>query len=173
MDIKGIFFYDELNGNLIWKQKFKNIEIGDVAGGLDDKGYRVIQVNNKQWKAHRLVWEWHNGYTPENDIDHINKIRHDNRIENLREVSNQCNQRNKNVSKTNTSGVAGVTWNRFRNKWQSQIKVNFKQIYLGRYTDFNDAVTARHKAEVEHGWHNCNSTSSAFLYLQERGLIND
>ena len=111
------------------------------------------------------------GYWAENDIDHDNRIRWDDRFKNLRHKSRQCNNINKGITKANNSGVVGVYYESKRNRWKSHIKFNHKTIYLGRYKVFDDAVCARLAAEQCLGWPNCNTTSSAYLYLKEQGVL--
>ena len=71
------------------------------------------------------------GYLPENDVDHINRIRDDNRWCNLRHVSRVCNIRNRDKFKNNTSGVTGVSWFDSRGTWRVRIAVDRKQMGLG------------------------------------------
>ncbi|WEL95464.1 HNH endonuclease [Escherichia virus ECH1] len=86
---------------LYWKISTSNIsrkKIGDVAGNQMNDGYIMVQALNKRMLAHRVVWEMHNGsITNGMHIDHLNHIRNDNRIENLRLVSRTENNRNKSV----------------------------------------------------------------------------
>jgi len=107
------------------------------------------------------------GYTPEYEMDHINRIPNDNRWQNIRHVTPTCNHRNKNIMSTNTSGVTGVTWYKPTQKWTSQICVNGKVSRLGYFQNFKNAVKARWKAEVKHNWPECNSGTSAYLWLKE------
>ena len=84
---------------------------GCVAGTLS-AGYCAINVDGNSYKRSRLVWLYHNGYFPEHNIDHINRNRWNDKIENLREVTQQCNLRNCGNLKNNTSGVKGVYWDK-------------------------------------------------------------
>lgn len=106
------------------------------------------------------------GYYPENDIDHKDTVRYHNWIKNLREASKQCNSRNRKLSVANKSSVTGVHRVARDNKWRADITVNRKTIYLGLYKHMYDAVVARWKAEVKYKFPNCNTTSSAYQYLQ-------
>ena len=112
-------------------------------------------------------------YLPENEIDHINRIKDDNRWCNLREVSRQCNVRNCSIGKNNKSGITGVGWVKKCNKWCSRITVSRKTICLGNYKEFSDAVKARWDAEVKYNFPNCNTTSSAYEYLKEHNLLEE
>lgn len=87
---------------------------------------------------HRLV-----NNTPDNlETDHINRDKLDNRKSNLRAVDHSVNERNKGISRRNTSGYKGVCWDKNRNKWMAKTKHNGKFINIGRYTDIKDAVAA-------------------------------
>jgi len=173
--LKEILNYDSDTGIFIRKIKTAtNTNIGDVAGHINNKdGYVRIKIDKKLYRAHRLAWFYVYGYFPENDIDHIDRDRSNNRIKNLREVSNSCNIRNTGQFKHNTSGVKGISWNKQHNKWQAQIMNNKKAINLGVFDNFNDAVKARWEAEKLYGFSNCCSDSIAFQYLKNNNLINE
>lgn len=172
-DLKSQLYYNQFSGIWRWRKKKGKHQRWDIAGSYHKhSGYHTIRVNNYLYKAHILAFLYIKGYLPENQIDHINRIRDDNRWCNLREVSQQCNVRNSAISSINTSGVKGVSWGKEKNSWESYITINKKRINLGRYKDFNKAVKARWDAEVKYNWPNCNSSSSAYLYLKERGLID-
>jgi hypothetical protein len=167
-EVKRLFDYRE-DGELIRKVRTARcVQVGDVAGCLN-KGYKQTRVYGKSYKIHRLVWLYHHGYFPEHQIDHINRIKNDNRIENLREVSQVCNLRNCDHRKDNLSGIKGVSLRGKGSKWQAQIQISKKKINLGYYDTLLEAAKARWNAEVKYGFPNCNTTSSAYLYLKENG----
>jgi hypothetical protein len=105
-----------------------------------------IKVTNKKAKhikLHRVVMD-----APASlEVDHINGDKLDNRKSNLRLCTHAENGRNLKVKTTNKTGVAGVSWDKARNKWAARIKLNYKGIYLGRFDRFDDAVKARKSAE--------------------------
>lgn len=136
----------------IWKTQNKQCA-GRNAGGAPHHGYLRVRVNHALYRAHVLAWFYMTGEWPESVIDHINGVRHDNRWSNLRSVTHQENSKNSQRKRNNTSGVSGVYWSADRGKWQAQIKVNYKMLYLGRFNDFNEAVAARLEAEERHGFH--------------------
>ena len=82
--------------------------------------------------------------------DHINRNGLDNRRENLRIVNHAVNAHNHGMHKFNKSGHSGVHWYKRDNLWQAQITVNNKIVYLGIFTNINDAVEARRLGEIEH-----------------------
>lgn len=114
--------------------------------------YLCGRTGGKTYYAHRIIWKWLYGDEPK-FIDHINQNRQDNRVENLRAVSKSENCRNTSIGKRNTSGHLGVQWDTRRKCWRAEIKVNKKNIHLGRFTTKEEAVQARKTAEREHGFH--------------------
>lgn len=119
----------------------------------DTYGYKFGAIFGKTYRAHRVIWALTFGDWPNGQIDHINGNRSDNRIENLRVVSNAENQRNSKIRSTNTSGAAGVSWNKQRAKWQARITVDCKRMHLGYFDSLDEAKTARIKAELRYGFH--------------------
>ena len=143
--IRSVFDYD--GRNLIWKTpRARRCKVGDVAGYLDVHGYRKICLFGKRYYAHHLIWLWHHGTWPEKDeLDHINRIPDDNRIENLREVTHQENMENMSLRKDNSSGHVGVC--KISKKWRARIVVNGKQVHLGYFDTFDEACLARDQAK--------------------------
>jgi hypothetical protein len=126
---------------------------GDVCGTTTKRGYIFICVDKFKSMAHRLAWLYVYGVWPEGDLDHINQNKSDNRICNLRQVSRKENMQNVTLHKHNTSGVKGVAWHGQCKKWRAYIFADYKQISLGVYDTFEDAVKARKSAEVK--YHRC------------------
>lgn len=133
-----------------WNARFANKE---AFTAIDNKrGYRVGSIFKKRYQAHRIIWLMYHGELPNHEIDHINGIRTDNRIENLRDVTHKENMKNQRLRSTNTSGVTGVSIHSKSGKWVAQIKVNGDAIYLGSFAQKDDAVSARKKAEHKYGF---------------------
>jgi hypothetical protein len=86
-------------------------------------------------------------------VDHIDGNGSNNRLSNLRVVTHQENMRNTKLSSRNTSGTIGVWWSLSSERWQAQIRVENKNLYLGRYTNKDDAIEARKAAEIKYGFH--------------------
>tara|TARA_R110000744_G_scaffold169216_1_gene287071 strand:- start:203 stop:688 length:486 start_codon:yes stop_codon:yes gene_type:complete len=116
------------------------------AGGVATCGYLTITIDGKKYLAHRLVFLMHHGYLPRL-LDHINRNKLDNRIENLREASFKLNVINSKTGKNNTSGRKGVSWNARRQNYRAYIKNDTKLMHLGSFDNIIDAVIARMKAE--------------------------
>lgn len=112
-------------------------------------GYaRTVCNDGHGISMHRLVMRIENN--KDEYIDHINGCRYDNRKINLRTCTMMQNSHNRVISNRNTSGMIGVYYNKRYKKWEADICVNYKTIYLGRYVNFEDAVKARKKAEEKY-----------------------
>lgn len=107
MDWHKIFDYRD--GNLVWLvSPSKRAKVGDTAGTVNNRGYVSIIFQGKSYRAHRIVWEMHNGKIEDGyQIDHINHVRDDNRIENLRLVTNSINSKNKSKSSRGIGFLGG------------------------------------------------------------------
>lgn len=90
-----LFDYNPDNGELRWKNPPREFLCGKIAGCSTPSGYRIVRFNRKPYFVHRIVWKMCNGVEPEGQIDHINHIRDDNRIKNLRVVTNRENSQNR------------------------------------------------------------------------------
>lgn len=114
---------------------------GSVAGTLSH-GYVRIRIDGKLHSAHRLAWLVVHGYMPD-ELDHINLIKDDNRIENLRPATRSENQRNKGKQSNNTSGYKGVYWDKSKGKWHARAQdANGKQKFLGSFPTPESASAA-------------------------------
>ena len=152
--VRELFDYDTKTGNLIWKVTKCNRAIsGSVAGGIHSDGYRSISIDRSNYRAHRLIWLHHYGEWPEECLDHINGVKTDNRLSNLRLATAVINLRNQKLRKTNSSGVCGVRWHKASNKWVATIHVNYNETHLGLFENKEDAIVARKQAEFEYGFH--------------------
>lgn len=141
--LKEYLAYDQETGAITWLKTCGPSNIGDVAGCQNDgRGYSAIRFMRVLHRAHRIAWALHYGEWPALDIDHINTIRSDNRISNLRLCTPSQNQWNKPIQRNNTSGSKGVSWDKRAGKWQANIRVKGKQINLGRFPDIESASAA-------------------------------
>ena len=135
--LKAVLNYDQDTGIFTWKvSPARQVFSGDIAGTKRKDEYIQIKVDNELILSHRLAWIYMYGYLPKY-IDHINGQRDDNRITNIREVSNQQNSLNSKISKNNTSGIKGVYWDKNRNKWAVRLFVNGKCKFFKRFDDMD------------------------------------
>lgn len=109
-------------------------------------GYPVGWYKGKLIRLNRFIMNCPEGMI----VDHMNHNCLDNRKSNLRIVTKQQNSINKRVLEANSSGYTGVVWDKSRNKWQARIRYNGKHIFLGRYDNIEDAVSARVEAEKQY-----------------------
>ena len=151
-----------------WNARFANKE----AGSLSEHGYLRISFFGSKRYCHRLAWLFVYGYIPENGIDHKDRVRTHNWIENLREATQQCNMRNAGIRVDNSSGVTGVSFNKKSDLWMSYIEIKkATRIYLGYFKKKDEAVLKRWEAEVKYKFPNCCTSSSSYNYLKNKGLI--
>jgi len=170
--LKKLLDYNPKTGVFRWKiSRRGNCKFGDVAGTINSNGYRVIGIDSKRYYASRLAWLFMEGYLPEYEIDHENRVEDDNKWKNIRHVSRQCNLRNRGRQRNNTSGVTGVFWAKPKKKWRAQIAISDKMKHLGYFKVFKDAVLARWQAEVDNNWPGCNDHTDAFIYLNNEKQI--
>jgi hypothetical protein len=126
------------------------IKVGDIAGSKRTDGYIAININKKVYSAHRLAWLYVYGELPVKFIDHINMIRDDNRIDNLRQATNQQNKFNAGIRKDNKTGYKGVTFCKQNNKWKSESRLNGVIHYFGYFTTPELAHEAYKQFAIKH-----------------------
>ena len=153
--LKELLHYDPDTGVFTWLvYRNVNARVGGRCGHVEDRTlYRWIYIDDAKHKSARLAFLYMKGRLPSAHMDHINHIRSDDRWCNLREVTQQENNKNKTMQTNNTSGVMGVHWKKAISKWGAKIVVNKKQIHIGYYSSINKATSARKAAEVKYGFH--------------------
>lgn len=128
--------YDSETGVFTWKKNVSNVTIGSVAGTKNSNNHIQIRINSKRIFAHKLAWAFVYGEFPNGIIDHINGIRNDNRICNLRIVTTSENAHNQRKPHSRTkSGYLGVSWVSSKRKWQAGLAINGKYKFLGLFDD--------------------------------------
>lgn len=140
--LKEVLQYDAKTGLFTWKVSRGIVRAGTIAGTPHTHGYTHITLKGKRYFAHRLAWLYTHGSWPSFEIDHVNRLKSDNRLLNLREVTSSQNQQNRLLTKNNSSGFKGVTWNKQKSKWWAKITVNHKKYHLGFFDTPEEASLA-------------------------------
>lgn len=147
--LKQMFYYKD--GILYWKaNRTGKAKKGTVAGSKHPSGYRQIKIYSQRCLIHRLIFLMHHGYLPE-FIDHINGIKNDNRVENLRAATKSQNLYNCGLPKNNTTGYKNVYFNKRKNKWFVTIHADKKAYFFGYFTTKEEAaIIARQERQKFH-----------------------
>ena len=133
--------YDPNTGRFTRLARCGNAMPGSKVGCLDRQGYWVMSFEGRQYGAHRLAWLHFYGTWPTGQIDHINGDKADNRIYNLRDVTETTNRQNiRRPHRDNKSGFLGVR--KLGNRFTSCIHANGRLIHLGSYAAADDAHEA-------------------------------
>ena len=134
------------DGELFWKESRGRVKAGQKAGTVNVHGYNIVTLDNKKCRSARVIWEMHNGPIPEGmEIDHINRDKLDDRIENLRLATSQEQKQNR--------GTKGVYFDprRATHKWWSRITLdNGHKKYLGGYETEQEARQAYIEAKKKY-----------------------
>lgn len=158
--VKHCLAYDPDTGALTWRTSPRQrTKAGDAAGTKGSSGYLSVTVDDHKVKAHRLAWALYHGEWLQSgmDLDHINGVRHDNRIENLRRATRSQNAQNAALRSDNKTGVTGVFFRKETGKFQASIQANGKGRNLGAFATLAEAQAARLSAVTElHPFHNPN-----------------
>lgn len=142
-DVRDHLSYNKETGHFTWLTFRRKVKPGDLAGTKDKDGYLVITYRGVLFKAHRLAWFFENGSLPAETIDHINRDRSDNRIDNLRIATRHEQSQNMGEYKNNKSGYQGVYFNSKAGKWQAQITYKGKRYHVGIFDNPEEASSAR------------------------------
>lgn len=153
-ELKGLLHYDPTTGVFRWRFGRGNGQTKpwSEAGCHNSYGYQVIMVNRKPYPAHRLAWLYMTGEMPDEQVDHKNLIRDDNRWDNLRNAAVSQNQWNTSLRSTNTSGIKGVYFDKRKQKWIGSCRVDGRRFYtegFGSNTEAEQALTTLR--EANHG----------------------
>lgn len=150
IDFSTYFSYSD--GKLFWKERpavnkvnkgFNTRFAGKEAGWVDNKGYKICEINHKAYPVSNVIWIIHNGEIPKGMvIDHIDGLTMSNRIENLRCVTYEQNSWN--------NAAKGVSFHKRDHVFQANIRVNKKLIYLGSFKTEEEARDAYVKAKLDY-----------------------
>jgi len=137
VELRELYKYDPDTGNFSRNER--------VIGSLNPKGYMVHTIRGVAYRLHRLAWFYINGYWPEKGIDHINGIRSDNRISNLRECNQSENLQNQRKATARKHGLIGTIRRKRTRLWSSQITINKVKHHLGYF----ETEESAHQAYIE------------------------
>jgi hypothetical protein len=143
--LRSVLNYDPITGLFVWRKSGAGHRSNFLAGSDKSHQYSRIAVSGHLYYAHRLAWLYMTGEWPPSDIDHINGIKTDNRIRNLRVATRSQNIANSRTATTNSSGFKGVHWEAVRSKWRAQIVVDGKRKWSARF----DTPEAAHAAYID------------------------
>ena len=140
--VRAVLDYEPETGRLSWKISRPNgVKAGDRAGNVHHSGYRRVSTCGGRFSEHRLIWLHVHGEWPEHLVDHINGVKTDNRLANLRHVVKSVNcQNQKRAHRDSDTGYLGV--HRRKNVFVAQITTGGVYQYLGRH------ATAEKASEV-------------------------
>lgn len=149
-DVKDLFDYNHETGEFFWTDKTKRTDRhGKKAGGKGVKGYIYIRVKGKKMFAHKIAWLYVNGELPTSQMDHINGIKDDNRIENLRLATNSQNRQNLTAPfSKNKTGYRGVSFR--RGLYCVCLKVNKRVMLYKEFKTAKEASDAYMAAKVKY-----------------------
>jgi hypothetical protein len=147
--VKALLAYDLNDGQFRWKHDASRRKVsGSLAGTNRRDGYISIKVLGKSYLAHRLAWLYMTGEWPSSHVDHVNGNRSDNSWRNLRSATRLENNRNVTIRSDNKTGFKGVF--KQRNKYQAQIGINGRCVYLGIRDTPQEASRLYEAAAAQH-----------------------
>jgi len=147
--LKDVLQFDSETGQFFWRNSHGRKAAGDKAGVLNGGGYISIRLNGYSYLAHRLAWLYATGSWPKCQIDHINRVRSDNRIVNLREATSFDNMQNRPIRADNRSGYPGVYFDKNRNKWRAEIYYHRKKMQIGMFHELELAIFVREHVDAK------------------------
>lgn len=143
--------FEYRDGKLFSKENWHRLQRkGQEVGSVNNCGYLKVCVDSKNYLVHRIIYLMHHGKLPEL-LDHIDRNKLNNNIENLREADKELNSWNRDKQSNNTSGFRGVSWNKNAGKWHAYIKIKGKRKHLGLFSTPEEASEAYVKAKADIG----------------------
>jgi len=143
--------YDASTGVFRWRVATSNrVKVGSVAGAFNKYGYVVIRVDGRLYRAHRLAWFYTHGVWPCGEIDHVDMVKDNNRLANLRDTTRTFNNANVPARKHNALGVKGVSYDPLRGKYFACLSVNGRSVLKKRFNTIEEAEAAYAASASEH-----------------------
>lgn len=140
--LKCLIEYNSDSGEFTHRIAKGSCKAGSKAGCLNAIGYIRICVDGKDYSGHRLAWLYHYGDWPPGQVDHINGVRSDKRISNLRLADNSKNNMNKSIQSNNTSGYKGVSLHKQSGLWFAYAQAEGKRYSAGYHKTPEEAYQA-------------------------------
>lgn len=141
--LRELLVYEPDTGLFRWRARRRGYKVGAIAGSRQNRGYWKIRVDGSDYLAHRLAWLYEHGSWPVDQIDHINGVRDDNRLSNLRAATIAENNQNAALRSDNCSGFTGVGFHRRAGKFRARIvPPGGKEVHLGLYETAEEAHAA-------------------------------
>jgi len=142
--------YTPETGRFRWRiDKGTRARKGVSAGSINGHGYYTIQIDGVKYAAHRLAWLLTTGEWPTGEIDHINGLRYDNRVSNLRDVTRGQNLQNMYTQTSNSAGVRGVSRCPVSGMYRARVTVGGRTVHCGWYKSLESAIAARREAKLK------------------------
>jgi len=149
--VRLIYDYDPQTGFLTHRRGRGRAKRNSRAGTVKKNGYRTIRVRGRWFSSGRVAWLHYYGEWPRHQIDHINHVRDDDRIANLRDVPGAVNMHNLGALRSNsTTGVVGVSFNKRQRKYVASVYVGGRCIFLGQFSSLPEAAEARAKGKAQY-----------------------
>ena len=146
-ELQLLFSYRD--GKLFWNKTVSNKKAGSRAGKLNkQRGYRYVGYRGRHYLEHRVIYKLVHGHCPRY-LDHVNRNRSDNRIENLRQTTHSANHYNKQKVANKTSEEKGVCFDKRTGKWMAYLTVSRCNIHLGYYQHEKEAIKVRRQVYKE------------------------
>ena len=132
--------YDAETGALTWRlPPAQCVKSGSLAGSRSDKGYLRVGFRSRLYMAHHVVWALAHGRWSEKELDHINRVRDDNRLDNLRECDRAENMQNQGIAGRGSNRLIGASFDKTHGKFTAKIRKDNRQVHLGHYDPEEEA----------------------------------
>jgi len=142
-----LFDVDIASGIFRRKTNISQTRVGDIAGWTS-KGYRILTIDGRRYRAHKVIWFLATGEWPVGELDHKDRVRNNNGFSNLRKATPSQNKRNMGLRSINTSGYKGVS-RHCQGRWMAMISNQGKQTYIGLFDTAEEAAIAYNRRALE------------------------